>query len=358
MLPYYIVTIPIALMAVMTPMNRRVPFLWGTAFVVVVVFVGLRHHVGMDWSNYLFMIRKANIGGWLQSFNAAEPGYSTLLWIAGQNNWGIYGAYFMGTLIFAAGLFRYAKITPAPWIALLVAMPYLVIVVSMSAARQAVAAGILLWILAEWSRASVAKRTVFILLASSFHFSASMFYIFIFLDLRIPIWAKSIGGFIAFFVMLYILNSSGAYATYSNIYINNSNGSRVDSKGAIFHAFLNGGPALVYFFLGRRARAVSLPNKIHKYMAILAILLIPLSLFLSTAASRTSIYLFPVSMYFFASFPLIFHESGRTFIKFIIASLFLLILVAWLNFANNARAHQFYQNLIFIPTYDRNMCCN
>lgn len=354
MLPYFLVTVPIALMAVGTPMHRRTPFLWGLAFVVILAFVGLRHHVGMDWNNYLYMIQKANFGSWWQSFTVAEPGYATLLWIAGQNGWGIYGAYFMGTLIFLAGLFRYAKTTPSPWIALLVAMPYLVIVISMSAARQAVAAGVLLWLTAEWTQATVGKRVALVLLATSFHTSAIGFLIFVFVDLRLPVWAKSIGTGIMAAAMMYIIQQSGRLATFDNQYIS---GQTIDSGGALFHVMLNSGPALMYYLLGRKRRTLLIPNTFHRNMVVLAIILLPLSFLYSTVASRLTIYLFPVSMWFFAAIPLLLRKNEAGLYKFLVGIFFIAILAVWLNFANNSSAHQNYRNALFVPGFELVLCC-
>jgi hypothetical protein len=308
----------------------------------------------MDWNNYLYMIRNANVGSWWQSFNVSEPGYATLLWIAGQQGWGIYGAYFIGTLIFAAGLFRYAKTTPSPWIALLVAMPYLVIVISMSAARQAVAAGVLLWLTAEWTRATVGKRVALILLATSFHISAIGFLVFVFIDLRLRIWLKSIGVGIMAAAMIYIIQQSGRLATFNAHYIS---GQTIDSGGALFHVVLNSGPALMCYLLGRKRRAILIPNPFHRNMVVLAIMLLPLSFLYSTAASRLTIYLFPVSIWFFAASPVLLRKNESGLYKFLVGIFFVTILAIWLNFANNSFAHQNYRNALFVSKFELVLCC-
>lgn len=357
MLPYFLVTVPIALMAVMMPMYRRGPLLWGLAFVVIVVFVGLRHHVGMDWNNYLFMIHRANSGSLWQSFIFTEPGYAILLRVAGQNGWGVYGAYLMGTVIFAAGLFRYARSTPSPWIALLVAMPFLVVVISMSAARQAVTIGVLLWLAAEWSRSSAGKRVAFILVAASFHISAIGFIVFAFIDLRVPLWVKAIGSVLMVGLMAYVLEASGRAEYYNDLY-GAGQSDLTHSSGAIFHVLLNAGPAAMSFLLGRRAREILLPDPFHRQMAILAIILIPVALLASTAASRISLYLFPVSMWFFAALPLLFRDSGMRMVsKVFFAFFFTGLLGFWLSAGNTALAYTNYRNVLFIPSQDLVLCC-
>ena len=62
MLPYFAVTGFVAFMAISAPMRRVNNATWAAAFLVLLLFVGLRHHVGMDWNNYLIMIERVNRG--------------------------------------------------------------------------------------------------------------------------------------------------------------------------------------------------------------------------------------------------------------------------------------------------------
>lgn len=357
MLPYLLVTAPVAVMAVLSPLYRRYPLIWGSVFLILLVFIGLRHHVGMDWNNYLWMIRYANEGSFINAFAYAEPGYAILLWIFGQAGLGIYGVYLSGTAIFLAGLFRYCKTTPSPWIALLVAMPFLVIVISMSAARQTVAIGVILWLFAEWPRASLKKRLAFILLATSFHISAAGFLVFMVLDFRIPAWLKVLA--VAFFggVIVYILNVSGQAEYYDSVY-GSGQTQTTQSAGAVVHVLLNAGPAMMCFLLGKRARAILMPERFQVQMAILAIILLGISLVASTAASRMSLYVFPVSIRFFSVLPLLFLDSNsRIALKACLGAFFLSFLVVWLSAGNSAVGHAHYRNALFVPYYELELCC-
>ena len=358
MIYYYFVTVSIALLAVALPTHRRMPLLSGAVFVFLSIFVGLRHHVGMDWNNYLHMLRRANAGEWFQSLSAAEPSYALLLWMAGQSNLGIYGANFIGALIFFAGLFRFAAATPAPWVALTVAMPYLVLVISASAARQAIAIGWLLWIFAEWKQASVKKRAAFVMVAASFHYSACVFAVFLLIDSPLRSSVKFVGSIVFGLLVLVGLNSTGALSIYSNYYISSSAGGLIESSGAFFHVALNGLPAIFMLLLGRhRRRLLNADDGVIYYLSVLSIILILFSFFFSTAASRISVYLFPVSMWFFASFPLVFPAHHRTYIKLLTAICYVFSLAIWLAFANNAAAYKDYRNVIFIPESEREICC-
>lgn len=356
MLPYYFFIVPIAAMAALSSSRRPDPVPWALAFLAIVVFVGLRHHVGMDWNNYLIMIRRANDGDFWNAFNTAEPGYAILLWISGQSGWGVYGAYFIGTVIFAAGVLKYSKTTPAPWMALLVAIPFPTIIVAMAAARQAVAMGILFWLVAVWEKSSLLKRITIVLLASMFHSSAIVFTLFIFLDMKSHPTVKLLGAVVGGAGAFYFLQISGRADYYDNVYVSGQT-SATQSSGAIYHVILNGGPALMAFIIGGQGRRLLIPNELHRNMAIAAVALIPLSFVVSAASGRLTLYLFPVSMWVFAALADIFVRSDRIIVRSFQSVFFIGLLAFWLNFGNSAIAHKEYQNALLVRPHNLVFCC-
>lgn len=357
MLPYFLVTAPVAVMAIVSPRHRRYPLIWGSVFFILLVFIGLRHNVGMDWNNYLRMIEKANGVDFLYALSIAEPGYALILWISGQAGWGVYSANLAAAAIMLYGLFRYAKQTPSPWIALLAALPFLVIVTGMSAARQAMAIGVLLWLVATWSNSSTFKRTIMIFLAASFHMSAIIFLIFVAFNANIRPSLKASFGIFMSAVAIYILQSSGQADYYDSLY-GSGQTEVTQSSGALFHVLFNAGPALICFLLGRRARNILLYDPLHFQFAIAALLLIPLALVFSTAAYRVNLYFFPVALSFFSRVPLLFHDARyRLFIRCIISVFFLFYLWFWLSAANSAIAYKNYRNALFLHKDELVLCC-
>lgn len=357
MLPYVLLTSLLALMAVFAKVGRAHLVPLTVAFCILWIFVGLRHHVGMDWNNYLIMIERANYGSLTDSFDAAEPGFALLLRLSGEMNWGVYGTYFIGTAVFLAGLFRYSSKTPEPWLALLTAMPYLVIVVAMAAARQTIAIGILLWLVADWNRSSLITRILFILFAAAFHTSAIVFLFLVVLDLKMPFIVKVISAALLAGLSLYVVNASGQADYYDRAYVSGQS-EVTQSSGALIHVLLNGLPAAIAFGLGRERRDLLIPDQIHRNMALIAVVLIPMALVASTAASRLTLYLFPVSMYFFAALPgTIAATQNQIVIRALSAVLFIVLCAGWLSSGNSAKAYVNYQNMLFVNEYDLELCC-
>ncbi|GAB3646130.1 EpsG family protein [Ramlibacter alkalitolerans] len=356
MLPYLFVCIPIAFMAMASQQHRLHIVMWTGAFFILVGFVGLRHHVGMDWNNYLLMIQKVTWTPLNEALGAAEPAYALILRQSGQMGYGVYGANLVVAVILMLGLFRYARTTPYPWLALLTALPFLVVVIGMSANRQAAAIGILLWAVARWDKYSLITRAAFVGLAALFHFSALLFLLVVAADIQMQRTMKFAMVFIFGSVGLYVLDATGRLDYYDTLYVSNQLG-LTSSSGALFHTLLNAGPAMIYFLM-KPYRDKLLPNELHRNMAVLAICLVPLSFVVSAAAGRITLYLFPVSMYVFSALPRVLRGAGTMAVyKFLCGSLFVLLLVFWLVASNSGIAYVPYRNLLNTFPSERELCC-
>jgi hypothetical protein len=356
MLPYLLLCFPIAFMALASPREHVQWLFWSVAFAALVCFVGLRHHVGMDWNNYLLMAENVTLASLPEALAFAEPGYALLLRESGQLGFGVYGANFVVALIFVGGLFRYARTTPNPWLALLVALPILVVAVGMSANRQAAAIGVLLWAVAGWDRYSLWQRMLLVGLAATFHASAVLFVVFIAADVKMNGILKLMVIALVSAVGLYVLDASGKMDYYNDLYVTGQT-EITESSGALFHTLLNGAPAVMCFVLWKY-RAKLLPNALHRNMALMAIALVPLSLVTSAAAGRVSLYMFPVSMYLFAAIPRVMHGAGTKFVYRIGCSTFFSsLLVFWLLASNTGVAYLPYRSVLEIYPSERQLCC-
>jgi hypothetical protein len=316
---------------------------------MLVLFTGLRDHVGMDWNNYLLMSRYMGSETLAQAMRRAEPAFALLLWSSTKAGWGVYGANLVGAVIFSLGLFRCARATSAPWLALAVSMPMLVVVVAMSANRQAIAIGVLLWLVAVWQQTPLWRRVCIVLLAASFHYSAAFFLLFVALDLEMRPAFKLALALIMGAAMIVFLQYSGAMDRYDQTYVRGQSDITY-SPGATQHVLFNGIPALLVF-LRQKFRDKVLPNQLLVRMAWMALLLVPLAFAFSAAAGRMTLYLFPVSMFVLSGFARLLGDihsraAARTFLGFFL----LAVLAYWLNFANSSRAYNPYGNALLVDS--------
>lgn len=351
MTAYFVVMLALMLPAILLPQRKPSPVAWAFAFILLLLFVGLRHKVGMDWNNYLVMIGNVRGVEFLQALQVAEPGYATLLWLSGNAGYGVYGVNLLTTIVFLAGVYRFARSTPLPWIAMVCAMPMLIVVVGMSANRQAAAIGVLMWLVSEWDTASMRKRVSLTLLATLFHLSAVFFLFFSAFGVRMRMSYKVLLVAIFGAFGVFYLQASGGAEYYDQAYLSGQNETTF-SAGATQHVLLNGLPALL-MLASARFRDAIFPSPVLRQMAWMAIALIPLAFVFSVAAGRMTLYLFPVSMYAFAALPGQFKGgSARAIIRTLVCSAQFGVLWIWLNFANSSLAHVPYANALFLSSWE------
>jgi hypothetical protein len=351
MTSYLVLMIAFALLAVLAPRQKPDRMLWFIAFVVLVLFVGLRHKVGMDWNNYLLMISRVRDVPLTEAFAVAEPAYALLLWLSDWFGAGVYGVNLVGATMLMLGVFRFSARAPLPWMALATAVPILIVVVGMSANRQAMAIGVLMWLAAGWQGYSLRRRLALTLFAAMFHFSAIFFLVFCVLGLRMRASYKLVLAFVMVAAMLVFLQLSGGAEYYDQVYVSGQSEATY-SPGAIIHVLLNGLPALLVL-LRRPFRQKLFPDALMVQMAWVAMSLVPLALVFSAASGRMTLYLFPVSMYVFSALPAMMRSAvQRAAIRTLLAGLLFMILWYWLAFANSSLAHIPYNNVLWMDSQE------
>lgn len=319
-------------------------------FSFLVFFIGLRHQVGPDWISYLRLMKLSqSIQSSADLWFLGEPFYAFLLIIADWSGYEIYFANAVVAAIFAFGLMSFVRTVPEPWMGFIAAVPSLIIAVSTSANRQTAAIGILLWLFANWERSGLWRRVLVIALAAGFHFSALIILIFVGMTLTINLGLKLIASGILLTVMLYVLSAVDQINYYNSTY---GTGQTVDtqSQGALLHVSFNALPALLYFLLPGH-RPILFPTPLLRQMAIVALAMLPLAFYASTAASRISFYWYPVSIWVLGALPLTFQPESRSLIRTSICTLQFMLMMIWLNFANMAPHHLPYQNALFIESW-------
>src|SRR5258705_1045984 len=148
-----------------------IPFRFGC--VLIALMIGLRFHVGGDWIAYeeIFADAKGERLGSLPAI--ADPGYYlvniVVQWLGGE----VWLVNLVCGAIFTWGLTRFAEAQQRPWLAMVVALPSLVIVVAMGYTRQAVAIGLIMGGLATYAKTgSMVRFAVYVAAAATFHKTA------------------------------------------------------------------------------------------------------------------------------------------------------------------------------------------
>jgi len=174
MLPYFALFGFFAVPAVTTATKAagaRDRGLWLGALVLVLA-IGLRLEVGGDWYVYLRLFRGLQTAELGTVLGNSDPAYSLVSWTVAQLGLRIWAVNLVCAAIFTYGLISLARLQPNPWLALLVSVPYLVIVVAMGYTRQSAALGLLMVALSHQVRGNPLRMIVSLLIAAAFHKSA------------------------------------------------------------------------------------------------------------------------------------------------------------------------------------------
>ena len=346
MFPYIITAGLLALLAVLGKPYREIRVIWWLVFVLLIVFVGLRHNVGMDWNNYLGMHSAVGQRDFIEALEVTEPGYAILIYIGNLLDGQIYVTNILAGSISLVGLMLFARRSPNPFMALAYAFPYLIVVMFMSGARQATALGVIFVMYAYWDRLGIVGKTLLVLLATMFHTSAIIFLSFVALGMRISNALKVFMASVFTSISIYYLVNAGRSTVYQRYFEEAADA----ASGAAFHVALVAIPAAAYFiFPSARDKLFPTPFLRHlAFAALLTVLLIPFS---TITASRLSTYWFPMAVWVWASLPLAFGHNVRALVKLVLALVTIFITWAWLSLSNSSTAWLPYENAIFVEPY-------
>src|SRR5438270_4872058 len=170
MLPYWILFGVFALAAAIT--GRQTEHRYSPALVAAALFltimVGLRYEVGGDWFAYRGMFKHIGLLDLPSAIRASDPAYAFIDWVAARNGWGLWAVNLVCAAIFTWGLLELCRDQPNTWLAVVIAIPYLVIVVAMGYDRQAAALGLIMAALPQYFRGRLWRVALALVVAAAF----------------------------------------------------------------------------------------------------------------------------------------------------------------------------------------------
>lgn len=342
MFPYVAMLAVPAILALFGATRVR-PLFYLTALIYFLM-VGFRFQVGMDWNNYLLIYdywHRVSLG---MNLAQREPGYGALMWFAGQTGGGMILVDAVSGFVFTFGLFAVAKRCPEPFIGICIATPLLVVASAMSSVRQAIAQGILFYVMATWYQRSTLTRFLLVLLAASFHFSAVFMLIFVALAAKVPnVLRIGAAVVVGLFVLGIIAFAPNAMEHYSNLYVGPS--AQLTAPGAIVETGFVAAAGLIYFAIRPLWDSVYEDSPLYRSMAWASLLSIPAILISSVGAYRFVLYFYPMAMTIYSGIPgLIRSGVGRLWYRMAIVGASFAMLIGWLMLGNNSVPWVPYKN--------------
>ena len=309
MWPYWVLFIVPAFLAVTKLRQTEQPLsgepwakAWRTTFFFLMIMIGLRHEVGGDWGIYLLHVHDKE-GQTLKdvfSQTYGDPADTILNWIASQLGLGIYLVNSVSAILFTFGLLVFCRFQPRPWLALTVAVPYLITVVAMGYTRQGVAIGLAMLGLVALGNQSVIRFLIWIALAASFHKSAVILVPLAVLAgsrhrLLVAFWVSVTAA------LLFILLLQEYVDTLVMGYID----AEYESSGAAVRIAMNAVPATLFLLFRRRFQLSPAQRTFWTWMALVALAFVAL-LYVSpssTAVDRVALYWIPLQLFVWSRVP-------------------------------------------------------
>jgi len=335
--------------------------LWLSIIVIITLIIGLRHEVGGDWYAYLRMYRyvseiQDSFFNDLIGLFAGDIGYLALNFISVKVNGGIYVVNLLCGLIFSIGLVLFCRNLQRPFLALAVATPYMVVVVSMGYSRQATAIGVAMISLVLLSRQRVGWFIFWTLVAATFHKSAII---------MAPIAA--LAGSKNKFLSLILVLSIGLTVYYTILaepfellYKNYIASQDSQARGAFIRVLMCVFPSLIYLIWPHRFDFKPHERPLWNLMCWISVGLFCVLIAIpniSIAVDRVALYVLPIQLVIFSNVPDMLNNRTITSqlltLAIILYSSF--VLFVWLNFADNAHAWVPYGNYLLnygVQTYD------
>ena len=317
---------------------------WWIMYFLLVLFIGFRHEVGPDWGQYLDLVNLASYESLNQAATKGEPAYSLLNWLAAR--FGL-GPYFVNTVcaaLFAWGVLKFCKAQPRPWLALVVAVPYLVTVVATGYTRQGVAIGLVMLGLVELSKHKILGFVVFVTLAAMFHKSSViMLPIAVLAANRNRFLATLWLGIVCSVFLVLILQE------YFDGLLNNYIEEGMNSAGASTRVAMNAAPAVLFLLFRKRFIMPKADRIFWTWMSFIALAFVGLLAVSpsSTAVDRIALFWIPLQLFVLSRLPdAMCRHNGHTFIWVCaVVSYSASVMLVWFLFAIHAKywiPYQFY----------------
>ncbi len=342
MLIYWLMLLAPAGMALSMPpgqpaLSRRAGphWAWLLTGMALVLLIGLRHQVGGDWPTYEEHYEEARHASLLQALGMKEPGYQLLLWAATRLDAGVHASNLVCAVLFTAGLLRFCRAQPRPWLALCVAVPYMVIVLGMGYTRQGVALGLAMMGLVALQRGRNVAFVLCLAVAATFHKSAVLLVpLAVLATPRGKLWTALWVGVAG--TLLYWSTLADSVDALVTNYVN----AAYASEGAAVRVWMNVVPALLLLGLRRHFQWAPAERNLWTMLAVLALatlawLTVSRS---STAVDRVALYLIPLQLYVLCRLPQIL--GGRQYQQAwtaIIIGYAALVQSVWLLFGVHSR---------------------
>lgn len=314
------------------------------ATIPTALMIGLRWKIGPDWNSYLDIFDYTKMFSFEEAISHAEPGFFTLDWLLNRIGAPFWVLNAICGTVFTLGLSAFCRRQPNPWLAFIVAFPYLCIVVAMSGDRQSLALGFLFFALNSFEDGRLIRFVALVLIASAFHGS-------VLLMIPLCLLSHTSGGAQRMVLLLAGLGLGyyffqDAFSVYAHRYVNE----KIQSTGVAYRLAMNLLSAGIFLTIGKRFGVPPHVAKLWRNISLFTLgLVVVLALVpSSTAVDRFLLYFFPLQFFVLSRLPNAAtedrHAAGQVTMLVVIYAA--LVQFVFLSFGTFAPAYVPYKSIL------------
>jgi len=317
---------------------------------ICVLFIGFRFEVGGDWGIYLEKSTDIHSKSFTEIFNPNNIGYTIVTWISTKSGLGLIGTNVFCASVFMFGLHKLCKTQPYPWLAYVVAFPYLITVVAMGYVRQSFVIGIAFWCFSIWQKSEKYHEIKIIILALigiTFHKISLFILPLIFIRNRGKFFNYYfiLIGLLVLIIILYYLSLIQTIPLYiehyiikSNIHKYGENPSVTISYGVMTRMLMNIPPCLLLIYFYRNFKEFG-DRRLWTLISFFSIIAFLASSYASTFIDRLGLYLISLQIVVYSRIPLFINNVNvRKLFIYAICIFYFSVFFVWLNYSDSSWA--------------------
>ncbi|MAS10007.1 EpsG family protein [Salinisphaera sp.] len=308
---------------------------WVVVSTLLTSFIGLRFNVGGDWGAYVSYLYRASQITFVEVFTLSDPGYYLINWLVAWFGGQVWLVNLFSATIFSVGLVLFTRRLPSPMLAIVVSIPYMVIVLAMGYTRQAVAFGFILWALTYLIDRRVLGFMFLLALAASFHKSAVILApLAVLANTHNKVWTAvwvGLSGALLYWLFL----AEQVAGLWQNYVVSDYSQA---SEGGPIRVAMNVLPAILFLIFRKRFQFNAQARALWFWMSIFSIVCLPLVFQAPTAIDRVALYFMPIQLVVFASLSQLASGSSRVLARGAVVAFYGFVQFVWLNFASHSNA--------------------
>ena len=322
-------------------------------FLLLIFFIGFRHEVGGDWGQYEYNYKQFSNKFDIYSLDIrSDYGFNFISWLFFQLQLSYNFVNFFLSIFFVYSLYVFTKREQDISLALVISFPVLILVMGMGFTRQGTALAFIMIALANLIENRKKNFFLFFILAISFHKSAILLLI-LYLSAVKKIKLIEIFLFLLFISLMFLLTYKDMINLYINYLGSNSstnaeNSQKLIAHGAYFRISINAIAGIIMLIFRNELSSNFVEKRIFISISIFSILSLFLIQYYSVFIDRINYYFLPLQIIVFSRFHTVFKfKLTQNIVKYLTISVYILILIIWLNFSINSHAWIPYKNLFF-----------